>query len=349
MGHRVTLMPSGHTFEVPEGQSILTAGLGSGCNLPYSCRSGCCLTCHGTLLEGEVDYGFVLDIYLTPERKAQGTVLLCQAKPLSDVVVEVHELSLQGIKPRTFPCKVRRIERVAPDAAIVTLRMPPFDNMLFAAGQYIDLLLEGGERRSYSVANAPEVGLIDLELHVRHTPGGLFTDRVFSSLEADERLQFEGPLGTFYLREESDKPIVFLASGTGFGPIQSIVDYALKRRIARPMTIYWGCRTKSDLYRFEKAEGWAKSHTNVRFVPVLSEPKAEDAWKGRTGFVHRAVMEDFPDLSGHQVYACGAPVMVEAARADFSVKCGLPPDEFFADAFLTQAEKSAGAPAGAAS
>src|SRR4051794_39439477 len=209
MGHRVTLMPSGHSFEVPDGKSVLTAGLEAGCNLPYSCRSGCCLTCQGTIVEGKVDYGFVLDIYLTEERKQNGTVLLCQAKPLSDLVVEVHELSLQGIKPKVFPSKVRRIQRVAPDVAIVTLRMPPFDNMLFAAGQYIDVVLEDGERRSYSVANAPEVGLIDLELHVRHTPGGRFTDRVFTSLQADDRLQFEGPLGTFYLREESAKPIIF--------------------------------------------------------------------------------------------------------------------------------------------
>ena len=343
MSHRVTLMPSGHSFEVPEGQSILTSGLEAGCNMPYSCRSGCCLTCQGTLLEGKVDYGFVLDIYLTEERKAKGTVLLCQAKPLSDVVVEVHELSLQGVKPKTFPCKVRRITRAAPDVSILTLRVPPFDTMLFAAGQYVDLLLPGGARRSYSVANAPEVGLIDLELHLRHTPGGLFTDRMLSTLEEDDRLEFEGPLGTFYLREESDKPIVFVASGTGFGPIKAIIEYALRRKIPRPMTLYWGCRTKQDLYMIVKPLAWVDANPAFRFIPVLSDATPEDGWNGRSGFVHRAVMEDLPDLSAHQVYVCGAPVMVEAARRDFIAQCRLPVEEFFADAFLTEADKAGAA------
>ena len=280
-----------------------------------------------------MDYGFALDIYLTEERKKTGMALLCSAKPKSDLVVEVQELNFQGVKPRILPAKVKRIAKAAPDVVILTLRMPPFDNLLFAAGQYVDILLPDGARRSYSIANAPEVGLIDLELHLRVTPGGLFTDKTLASLEEDDRLQIEGPLGTFYLREESTKPLVFLASGTGFGPIKAIIEYALRRKIARPMTLYWGCRTRADLYMMEKPVAWAQEHAHFKFVPVLSDAQPTDAWSGRSGFVHRAVMEDFPDLSSHQVYACGAPVVIDSAKQDFSAQCGLPEEEFFCDAF----------------
>jgi CDP-4-dehydro-6-deoxyglucose reductase len=210
--------------------------------------------------------------------------------------------------------------------------------MLFLAGQYIDFLLKDGKRRSYSIATrpAPE-GVTELELHIRHTPGGAFTDQVFGKLKERDILRFEGPLGTFYLREDSDKPIVMVASGTGFAPIKAMCESMLAKGIKRPVTLYWGCRAKRDLYMLDVPSAW--QDPNLRFVPVLSDPTPECAWTGRSGFVHRAVMQDFPDLSGHQVYACGAPVMVDAARADFSAKCRLPEEEFFADSFLTEADK----------
>ncbi|TMH97387.1 MAG: 2Fe-2S iron-sulfur cluster binding domain-containing protein, partial [Betaproteobacteria bacterium] len=209
MGHRVTLKPSAHSFEVPEGQSILQAGLDAGFMMPYSCRTGVCRTCRGTLLEGKVDYGAVHPTYLPDSDKAKGYALLCQAKPLSDVVVEVHELAgVAGIRPRKIPCRVEKIERPAPDVAILNLRLPMNENFRFLAGQYIDFLLKDGKRRSYSIANPPRSeGVTALELHVRHTPGGAFTDQVFSTLKVRDLLRFEGPLGTFFLREESDKPI----------------------------------------------------------------------------------------------------------------------------------------------
>jgi len=162
----------------------------------------------------------------------------------------------------------------------------------------------------------------------------LFTDQVFSTLKVRDLLRFEGPLGTFYLREESDKPIVMVASGTGFAPIKAICEYAQAKGIARPITLYWGCRVERDLYFNDVGKGWQRP--GFKYVPVLSDEK----WSGRMGFVHRAVMEDFPDMSGVQVYACGAPIMVEAARRDFSAQCGLPPDEFYADSFITEADKA---------
>jgi CDP-4-dehydro-6-deoxyglucose reductase, E3 len=345
MTHRVTLQPSGRRFDVSDGKTVLTAGLEAGLNLAYSCRAGSCTTCRGKILEGKVDYGRSNDHCLTAEQRAQGYALLCQASPLSDLVVELRELQLHMQKPKLVPCRVKRIEKAAPDVAVIGLRLPYNDNMLYAAGQYVDFLLKDGRRRSYSIATAPalEGGMMDIDLHIRHYDGGAFTDHVFGGLKVGEILRFEGPLGTFYLREESDKPIVFLAGGTGFAPIKAMIEYALRRAIARPMTLYWGCRSRRDLYMDALPREWETAAASFRYVPVLSEPDAD--WTGRTGLVHRAVMADLPDLSGHQVYASGLPAMVEAARRDFIGTCGLPEDEFFADSFLTEAELAQVAPA----
>jgi len=329
---RVTLKPSGHSFDVPEGKTVLQAGLDAGHMLPYSCRAGVCRTCRGTILEGSVDYGAVHETYLPESDRAKGYALLCQAKPRSDLVVEVREV--HGVRPRIIPCRVERFDKPAPDVAVLGLRLPMNENFRFLAGQYIDLLLKEGKRRSYSLATKPEPGGVTaLEIHVRQTPGGLFTEHVFGQLKVRDLLRFEGPLGSFYLREESDKPIILLASGTGFAPIRAICEYAADKKINRPITLYWGGRLRRDLYQMDIAQAWH----HVKFIPVLSDEK----WQGRMGFVHRAVMEDFPDMSGHQVYACGAPIVVESARRDFSGSCQLPPDEFYADSFLTEADKAA--------
>jgi CDP-4-dehydro-6-deoxyglucose reductase len=335
MGHRVTLKPSGHTYEVEEGKTILQAGLDAGHMLPYSCRAGVCRTCRGTVVEGKVDYGLAHETYLPQSDRDKGYALLCQAKPLSDLVVEVREV--HGVRPRIIPCRVEKLDKPASDVAVISLRLPMNENFRFLAGQYIDMLLKDGKRRSYSLATKPDVGGVTaLEIHVRHTPGGLFTEHVFQKLKVRDLLRFEGPLGSFYLREESEKPMILLASGTGFAPIRSIIESALEKKLEqkRPMSLYWGCRVKQDLYQMELAQSWVRP--GFKFVPVLSDEK----WEGRTGFVHRAVMEDFPDMSGVQVYACGAPIMVESARKDFSLQCRLPAEEFFADSFITEAEKA---------
>jgi CDP-4-dehydro-6-deoxyglucose reductase len=343
MSYKVTLQPSGHVFEVAGGKSVLQAGLDAGWQMPYSCRTGICRTCRGTVREGKVDYGMVHPNYLPDGDKAKGYALLCQATPLSDLVIELRELEgLGGIRPRLIPCRVEKAARPAPDVAVLGLRLPANENFRFLAGQYIDILLKDGKRRSYSIALPPKAeGVTYLELHVRHTPGGLFTDHVFGTLKVRDLLRFEGPLGTFYLREDSDKPIVMVASGTGFAPIKAMCEAALAKGLKRPISLYWGCRTRRDLYMLEVPERW--SEPGLRFIPVLSEPTAQCQWTGRTGFVHRAVMQDFPDMSNVQVYACGAPVMVEAAREDFSVQCSLPAEEFFADSFLTEADRVAAA------
>lgn len=342
MSFQVTLMPSGHRFQVPDGQVVLTASHDAGYAVPYSCKAGACRTCRGRVVEGRIDFGHVHPMYLSEQERQHGFALLCQAKPLSEVVIEVQELDVMAsIRKRITPGRVLEIRYPAPDVAVLRIKLPMNENMVFLAGQYVELVLANGERRAYSIASAPAVeGVVEIELHVRHTPGGLFTDHVFSSLRVGDLVRMEAPLGTFFLRENCDKPIVLLASGTGFAPIKSILQYAQRAGIRRPMTLYWGGRKRADLYDMPWVEAYAAANAAFRFVPVLSDATPECRWGGSTGFVHRAVMEDFPDLSGHQVYACGAPVVIDAAKRDFAELCGLPPGEFFADSFLDAGDKA---------
>lgn len=347
MSHTITLLPSGRHFNCPEPATVLKAGLDAGLFMPYSCRSGVCRTCRGKVVEGQVDFGEVHPKYLSEADKAAGYALLCCARPLGDVRIEVQEIEAgSAIKAKHMPARVLKLERAAPDVMVATIGLPMNEPTIFRAGQYIEFVLPDGTRRSYSMANVPSNdGVRQIELHIRHVPGGAYSDYVFNRMKVRDVLRLEMPLGSFFLREQSTKPIVLLASGTGFAPIQSIVQYSLARGLTRPITLYWGGRKREDLYRHSLAESWAAKHPHIRYVPVLSEPASETtaacAWKGRTGFVHQAVIQDYPDMSGLEVYACGAPVVVESARRDFIHECRLPEDAFFADAFLTAADKNA--------
>jgi CDP-4-dehydro-6-deoxyglucose reductase, E3 len=336
--HKVTVQPSGQGFEVSEGESVLTAALRQGVMLPYGCKNGACGSCKGKIVAGSVDYGHYHARVLTEAERAHGKALFCQAKPLGDLVIECRTIgAAKDIAVRLLPCRVQKLEKAADDVMIVGLKLPANERLQFLAGQYIDFLLKGGGRRSFSMANAPHADEL-IELHIRHVAGGSFTDHVFGKLKERDILRFEGPLGSFFLREESPRPAVFVASGTGFAPIKSILESAFHRKLERPMVLYWGGRRPKDLYLNALAEAWAREQPNFRYIPVVSEAQPGDAWQGRTGFVHRAVMEDLPDLSQHQVYACGVPIMVDSARRDFTTLCGLPEDEFYADSFTTQAD-----------
>jgi CDP-4-dehydro-6-deoxyglucose reductase len=216
--------------------------------------------------------------------------------------------------------------------------LPANDTFVYRAGQYVEFILRDGARRSYSMANAPSQGP-GVDLHIRHMPGGRFTDLVFGSMKEKDILRIEGPMGSFFLREESSKPMVFLASGTGFAPLKALLEHMQHCGITRAVTLYWGGRRPADLYMDDWVRAQCDAMPNLGYVPVVSDALPEDAWQGRTGFVHRAVLEDFPDLSGHQVYACGAPVVVDSAKRDFAALAGLPADELFADAFTSEADK----------
>ncbi len=335
--HTVTVQPAGLAFQVEEGEAVLLAALRQDIVLPYGCKNGACGSCKGKILSGSVDYGTYQKKALTDEEKAQGKALFCQAKPLSDLVIEARTVgAAKDIQVKTLPCRVQKMERLADDVMALHLKLPANEKLVFLAGQYIEFLLKEGARRSFSMANAPHDAEL-LQLHVRHVAGGQFTDHVFGKMKERDILRFEGPLGTFFLREDSDKPIVFVASGTGFAPIKAVIEHMIHKGIARPMTLYWGGRRPKDLYMNALAEGWA-AQGYLKYVPVISDALPEDGWTGRTGFVHRAVMQDFPDLSGHQVYACGVPIMVDSAKKDFIGQCRLPEEEFYADTFTTQAD-----------
>jgi CDP-4-dehydro-6-deoxyglucose reductase len=339
---KVKVQPSGHEFSVEEGESVLTAALRQHLVLPYGCRNGACGSCKGRIVEGEVDYGVYQKKALTEDERAQGKALFCQARPLTDLVIEARTIgAAKDIPIRTLPCRVQKMERLADDVMVLHLKLPASERLQFLAGQYLEFLLKDGSRRSFSMGNAPHDDEL-IQLHVRRVAGGQFTDHVFGKMKERDILRFEGPLGTFFLREDSHKPIVFVASGTGFAPIKSIIEHALKKGVTRPMVLYWGGRRPRDLYMNALPLRWAGEHAQqIRYVPVISDALPEDNWTGRTGFVHRAVMEDFPDLSAHQVYACGVPVMVDAAKRDFTQECKLPAEEFFADSFTTQADLAA--------
>lgn len=332
MSYQVTIQPSGKQYTVPEGNTVLNAAIDAGINLPYGCRNGACGACKGKVLKGEVVHGEHQANALTDAEQAAGMALFCCALPQSDLEIECREIAgLNGIRPRIMPVRVQSKEKRSHDVMVMSLKLPSNERMQFMAGQYIEFLLKEGKRRAFSLANAPHADA-ELELHLRLVPGGTFTEYVFNEMPEKAILRLEGPFGTFYLREESDKPIIFVAGGTGFAPIKGIIEHMLHTGIHRPIALYWGARAKEDLYMVDLAAQWAAEHAHIKFIPVLSEPHADDAWQGRTGLVHQAVLDDYADLSPYQVYCCGAPVMVETAHATFQEK-GLPADEFFSDAF----------------
>ena len=341
MSFQITIKPSEHLVACDDGETVLAAAMRADLMLPYGCRNGACGTCKGKILDGAVDYGTHQKSTLSDDEKRAGLALFCCARPRTDLVIEVREVRRAGdIQIKRLPCRIEAIEKVAPDVAIVRFKLPANERLQYLAGQYVDFLLKDGKRRSFSLATPPHDDQL-LELHIRHIPSGLFTDTLFTQYKGREILRFEGPLGSFYLREESDKPIVFVAGGTGFAPIKAIIEHALYHKLDREMVLYWGARGRPDLYLPDLPARWEAEHRNFTYIPVLSEPRAADAWTGRTGFVHAAVLADFPDLSGHQVYACGAPLMIDAARRDFTQLRGLPADQFYADSFTYAAETEA--------
>ena len=341
---QITVQPSGRAFEAQAGETILSAAIRGGVGMPYGCKDGACGSCKCKKLSGSVVHGEHQQKALSTEEEEAGFVLTCCAQPLTDVVLESRQVTDESAYPiKKLPVRVAALTRASHDVMQVRLQLPAADTFRYHAGQYIEFILRDGARRAYSMANAPHTqdGAPMIDLHIRHMPGGKFTDHVFGAMKEKEILRIEGPYGSFHL-QESPKPIVLLASGTGFAPIKALIEHMQHKGITRPATLYWGGRRPADLYM----DGWIRERLaalpNLRYVPVVSDALPEDGWAGRTGFVHQAVMEDIADLSGYQVYACGAPIVVDSARAAYSAERGLPPDEFYADAFTSEADKHGG-------
>jgi NAD(P)H-flavin reductase/ferredoxin len=331
MTYTVRIAGSGTAFACAADQSVLEAAEAAGWQMPYSCRRGVCSTCLGRLVSGTVDAPPAQD----------GQVLFCQAKPRSDLEIAPREIvRIDPGARKTVNARVYRVTRAADDVALIQLRFPAGIKVKFKAGQYLEVILEDGARRSFSMANPPQQSDGAL-LHVRAVPGGRFSEQVLPSLAAGSTLKVELPFGDFFLREASERPAVMVASGTGFAPIKSLLEDAFRRGVQRDFVLYWGGRRHKDLYQLELPQKWAAERANFRFVPVLSEPEAGDAWTGRTGFVHRAVMEDHASLAGCEVYACGVNAMVNAARRDFISERALLPEAFFCDVFVTPTDVAA--------
>jgi NAD(P)H-flavin reductase/ferredoxin len=323
--------PDSRILPVREDETILDACLREGLAMPFDCRNGGCGVCKCTILHGEVELGAYQRSALRDDERAAGRVLACVAKALTDVELEYEPATAAAHAARVHTARVTSLERLSPDVMRVLLEVQGGERVPFYAGQYINILLDDGEKRSFSFATAPHAGG-PIELHVRLIPGGRYTTHVFEKMRVGDAVRFEGPMGSFFLREEGTKPIIFVAGATGFAPVKSMVEHALHVGLKRPMVLYWGTRTLADMYLRELPERWAREHANFRFVPVLSEPGPGDGWTGRTGLVHEAILADYPDLAGHQIYACGSVKMVEAAHPAFTSH-GLSADDCFSDAF----------------
>ncbi|HKK16260.1 MAG TPA: CDP-6-deoxy-delta-3,4-glucoseen reductase, partial [Gammaproteobacteria bacterium] len=332
MSFTITLQPGSQSFAADNNQSVLDAALANGITLPYGCRNGACGSCKGKVIAGDFDYTDNPLTGISENEKHNGYALFCQAHPHSDMVIEARLVEhMDDIPIRKLPCRVAKIDRLNHNVLRLLLKLPSTERLQFMAGQYIDILMQGGQRRSFSLANAPHDDEF-LELHVRHYEGGLFSEFAFSSLEEKSLLRIEGPLGSFFLREDSNRPIIMIAGGTGFAPVKSIVEHALQKGLENPVYFYRGARSAQDLYLHELALEWDNANHNFHYIPVLSEPGPEDHWHGRTGFVHASVLEDYADLSSFDVYACGPPPMVHAVRDTF-LERGLPEDRLYSDSF----------------
>ncbi|WJW75598.1 CDP-6-deoxy-delta-3,4-glucoseen reductase [Thiohalobacter sp. IOR34] len=332
MSHRVRIQGSNHEFIVEAGETVLDAALRQGILLPYGCRSGSCGACQGQVLAGRVHYGGPLPPALDQAEAAAGTALFCQALPETDLEIAVPEVESEAeIEVKQLPAKVTEIEHLAADVVRLRLKLPEAERLQFLAGQYIEILLKDGRRRAFSLANAPHDDET-LELHIRLVPGGEFTRYVFEQMQPKTLLRIEGPFGSFHLREDSPRPILMLAGGTGFAPIKGMIEHAFHIGLERPIHLYWGARGRDDLYLDELARNWEATHPGFRYTPVLSEPQAADAWHGRSGLALDALLADHPDLSAHDIYMAGPPAMVEAARSALLGR-GLPEEQLYCDAF----------------
>ncbi len=328
----ILVHPDNRIVAAREGETILDAGLREGVALPFECRNGGCGVCKGRIVYGTVDYGACQPDMLTDAEKRDGKALFCCATPLSDVEVEYVPVSAPGgIPVKTYTARVHRMVRLTENVMQVFLKPESGERLRYYAGQYLNVILDDGERRSFSFATAPN-STDQIELQIRWIEGGRFTTHVFTAMKEGDVVRFEGPLGSFFLREDSTKPIIFVAGATGFAPVKSMVEYAFRTGMKRQMLLYWGVRSLSDLYLAALPARWELEHANFKFVPVLSEPKPGDHWTGRTGFVHEAILQDFPNLREYQIYACGSAAMVAAAHPAFLAH-GLVQDDCFSDAF----------------
>lgn len=331
MVFKVTNYASGHQFKVNPGETVLDAALRQGINLEYGCRGGRCGDCQGRLLEGQFGYA-QQPLLLQRKSLDEDAILLCQAVPNSDLIIEAREFTTSlDLTPMRMPCKVLTKDPLCHDVMRLHLKLPETVRVPFLAGQYLDFIQDDGERRSFSIANAPHDDNT-IELHIRNVVGGEFTQYIFDELKEKDILRIEIPLGNFFLREHSERPIILMGGGTGFAPLKAIVEHTRYIGSHRPIHLFWGVRAKRDLYLDSLPKTWADTLDHFAYTPVLSNPQDDDHWKGETGYVHESVLRHYPELQGFDIYMSGPPIMIDAAREAF-LQHGLPPAHLYSDAF----------------
>lgn len=332
MNYRISVPSSGHEFTIEENETVLDAALRQGIGLPYGCRNGACGKCAGDLITGEVEYeegalkAGAKDLY------DEGKALFCQAMARSDLEIQVTEITeSQEVEIKTLPCRVESMELLTHDIMKIELKLPETERMQFLAGQYLEIILKDGKRRAFSIANAPHDDDL-IELHIRHVPDGHFGDFVFEGMKEKTLLKIEGPLGSYYLREESNRPIILVGGGTGFAPLKGMLEHAFKIGLDKPIHLFCGVRAVRDLYMDAMVKAWLEHHPNLKYTAVLSQPEEGDNWQGKTGHVSEAVVAEYPDLSGYDVYLSGPPAMVKSGMDIFYAK-GLPETQIYSDSF----------------
>lgn len=331
---RITLLPSRQVLAAYDGETVLDAALRAGLNLPHSCKGGHCSSCRARVLSGEVRYLSGRPLGLDENEERTGYALLCQAHAVSpELTVEIREIRppSNDNQIRSLPCRIEQMREFTPGVMGVFLRLPAAEQFSFMAGQYLDIMLPQNRRRSFSIANPPHDAQF-IELHIRRVAGGEFTQQLFSGMKEKTLLRIEGPLGQFWFREDSPRPALLIGGGTGYAPLRAMLKSLLERGDRRPLHLYWGAQARADLYEDALIRGLSARFPNLAYTPVLSAPRVEDAWTGRTGWVHAAALADHPDLQRFDVYTSGPPVMVEAIRHEFTQR-GLPPEQLFFDSF----------------
>jgi terephthalate 1,2-dioxygenase reductase component len=318
MSFQIHIADSDVRFPCTADETLLDAALRAGIELPYSCRKGVCGNCAATVRGAPLARGVT-----NAEAVPDGQELLCQCRPLGDV--EIAPASWRRSEPdarKRLRVKVFRHTLAAPDVSVAKFR----------AGQYLQVRLPDGSRRAYSMANAPHESEV-LQLHVRHVPGGQFTQRL-ATLQAGDELEVELPFGQVTIDPAAPTPLVCVCGGTGFAPVKSLLDDLAKRRSTRSVTLVWGSRDRQGLYLLEQVARWQRGLPGLRFVAVVEDAADAAALQAFHGRVDAAIGALTIDVAQADVYCCGAPPMVNAIKSVCLVQLGVAPERFHSDAFV---------------
>ena len=320
MTKKIHILPSNLFFDSADKKTILEAALDSSITIGHSCKIGECGTCIVEVISGKVrnEHGQIV---------TTGNLLSCCSFAVSNVVLKANYYpELAAIERKTLPCRVNSISNVTNNIVILTLRLPSSQKFEYLSGQYIVLTYQN-IKRSYSIANVCHENN-EIELHIKKIPHGQFSNLFINDIKVHTLMHLCGPNGSFFVRK-NERPIIFLACGTGFAPIKAMIEALLSNKTTRNIHIYWGMSTPESFYS-DLPKSWTLRNHNIKYIPIISKPHIQ--WSGRIGFVQEAVLEDFPSLLEYEVYACGSRTMIDAARSSFLVR-GLDASNFYSDVF----------------